>query len=340
MEENEKINDEVIFKDCVDNRYNYVHGEFYNPDSISSIDQHLDQINKKREELYLYLKSLERIKLYILIAFLAFFLAGAVMLIVNPELINSLFTLLIIVFVVFLLVIYGVVKSIKKKKTSAYSNYLKDYSLQMNTYCYYQTGISSLEFSSKGIVDQEMIEKIACYENIKSTKTRDVVIGKMFGIGFISFDCLISEEVENKKSNLFSGKMFHIDLYPQNDQDLILYLKGCGDSYPTELKGKNEIKIKNLNDSFKAFSSSSKNDLLNQKAIEVINKITINDHIEDVIISFNKNGIYFGLSYCSSDMIVPFKENIKKERMENLKNDVELILEFVSKIANSKSFTK
>lgn len=319
-----------------------INENYYYPLQTLSLEDTLKNINEERVKFYDYLSSANKVNKFTLFGFLAVLLIFLVSLLLNKENVNELFPPLMLVFVVFLIVSYFLVKNTKKRKNIAFDGYKKEYFLNIDSYCYYQTGISNLAFSYNSIVEKEAIEKIGCYENIIKTVTRDVVVGKMFGTAFTSYDLLlksgknISDESDHQV--LFSGKMFYFDLPIKQEGKMFIYLKGCGDSHPTELEGLDKISIKGLKDDYLVFSSIKANNVISKKAIEVLNQIQIDQVIEDVIISISNQGIFFGISLTKEYMTIPFENEVKEDYLKHYKNDIENIKTFISVLMSNKNY--
>lgn len=353
MEDNKNLNNQED-KIFVDNKTDALNGnkqgvfnpnQFYFPAPITSKEDTLKEVNKARCSFYGQVESASKSKKVLLISFVALFLVFAILLLVNPEIINRLFTPLVIIFVAFLVIVYLINNSTKKKRNFYMDEYRYLYFLNIDSYSYYLTGFSNIELSYNGKIDLEEVKKISCYENITSCPTRDVVVGKIFGIDFISFDALIKTSVElNAKSIekiVFSGKLFKINLKNKKAGKIFIYLKGCGDSYPTNLRGMNEVDIKDLKKDYKVFSSLENSSLiLSQNTIDVLNKFEINDYIEDIIISITNEGIYFGLSLTSKYMTIAYENDIDESYLIYLKKSLEQISLFVASLSSSKNYSK
>ena len=121
MEENKNINEqeEKIFKDnkeeanVVGRQGVYNPGQFYFPLPITSKEDTVNNINTSRVTFYNQVATSDKTRKILLFSFLGIFLLIAVLLLVNPVLVNNLFTPLIVIFVVFLLVTYFITSSSK-----------------------------------------------------------------------------------------------------------------------------------------------------------------------------------------------------------------------------------
>ena len=167
----------------------------------------------------------------------------------------------------------------------------------------------------------------------------------MFGINFVSYDALIRSgtSIQDKNSHrvLFSGKLFKLQLQPLKEGKLIFYLKGSGDSHPTELKGLEPVKIRDLKEEYLVFSSfENPSSMLPKKAIEILNKIKIDSVVEDVIISINENGVFIGYSLTSKYMAIPYSEEIDNVFIDHYKEDIFLISNFASILSTNKNYNK
>ncbi len=356
MEEEKKVvtteeKEEKIFVDNKDeiidekNIRAFAPGHFYFPGPIISKEDTLKKINEARSTFYLFVDRSNKVKKITLFSFLGIFLIFTILLLANQSLVNVLFVPMILFFVLFLVVVYFLTTINKKKRNVAFDQYRYDYCLLFDTYCFYQTGISNLEFSYNTQIEKEKISNISCYENIIKTLTRDVVKGTMFGVKFTSYDALVrcGEEGSDRKNQsvIFSGKMFHFYLKTKKDEKMYLYLKGCGDSQPTELSGLDKINLSGLKSEYLVYSSvDNPTMLLNKTSIECLNKFKIDDVIEDVIISISSNGIYIGLSLTTKYMTIPFKDEVDDKFINHFKEDIELIKTLIASLMNNRKLTK
>ena len=224
MEENKNINEqeEKIFKDnkeeanVVGRQGVYNPGQFYFPLPITSKEDTVNNINTSRVTFYNQVATSDKTRKILLFSFLGIFLLIAVLLLINPVLVNNLFTPLIVIFVVFLLVTYFITSSNKRKRNMFMDEYRYHYFINIDSYCYYQVGFSNIELSYNTKIDLEEVKKIGCYENITSCPSRDMVKGTMFGVKFTSFDALIKTKIAMDEKSVekivFSGKLFSFDL--------------------------------------------------------------------------------------------------------------------------------
>lgn len=353
MEENKNVNnqEEKIFVDNKEEDTNapkqgiFNPNQFYFPTPITSKDDTLKEINAARSIFYQQVESANKTKKILLFSFVGLFLIFAMLLLIDPEIINKLFTPLVVVFIVFLAIVYLINNSTKRKKNVFMDEYRYHYFLNIDSYCYYLKGFSNIELSYNTKIDLEEVNKISCYENITSCPTRDVVKGKIFGVDFISFDALIKTKIEMEGKQLdkivFSGKVFKLDLKVKKAGKMFIYLKGCGDSYPTDLRNTNEVDIKDLKREYKVYSSfENPSSILTKSAVESLNKFEINEYIEDIIISITAEGIYFGLSLTTKYMTIPYQEDVDESYLNNYKKALEQISVFVASLASSKSYNK
>lgn len=349
--EETEIKEEKIFVDNKEDDVNpkdiraFTPGKFYFPGQIISKEETIDKINQSRAGFYLFVDRSDKIKKIVLFSFLGLFALFAILLLIKPDLVNQLFSVMIILFVVFLIASYFLVIANKKKKNISFDQYRYDYCLLFDTYVFYQTGISNLEFSYNTKIDEDEVKKISCYENIIATPTRDIIKGSMFGVNFNCYDLLIRTETnandKKTQSVVFSGKMFHFDLNTKVNQKLYLYLKGCGDSQPNELKGMDKVSVSGLKKDYLVYSSfDNVANLLNKNTLDVLNKIVIDDVIEDVIISISGEGVYIGLSLTSEYMTIPFKNDVDDKFISHFKNDVELVKTLVASLLSNKNYEK
>lgn len=350
MEENKELNnqEEKIFKDVKENvqgdglgKYNP--GQYYFPDPVVSSEETIKNINVARETFYTYINQSNKIKKIMLFSFLGIFLLLGILLIAKPELVNQLFTPLIVVFLIFLLASFGVVSSTKKKRNFHFDQYRYHYFIAIDSYCYYQTGYSNIELSYNSKIELDEIKKIGCYENVVSAPTRDIVKGTVFGVNFFSCDALIKSEdkIDGKKviNTIFSGKLFKLDLKSKKPGKMYLYLNGCGDAHPTELKGMEPTQIKDLKKEYEVFTSfENPNTMLNKKCVESLNKLTIDDIVEDVILSISKEGVYLGISLTSEYMTIPYQNEVNDKFLKYYKKIVELVSIFVTGMLSNENY--
>ena len=344
-EETEKIFTDVKEEKKPNQTTRFGPGEFYNALPFSSKEETLNNINESRSAFYLSVTHSNKIKKITLFSFLGVFLILGITMLINPDAVNKLFIPVLILFVTFLLVSFILISSMKKKRDFYFDDYKYTYFLNIDSYCYHQTGISNLELSYNSKIELDDVKKIDCYENILVSPTRDIVKGTMFGIDFKSYDLLIKTgnnlEDKNTQSVIFSGKMFNLDLLPKKNGKLVIYLKGCGDSFPTELKGLNPTSIKDLKKEYQVFTSFDYPDtMLNKKMIESLNKLNIDDVVEDIIISINKNGIFVGLSLTSTYMTIPFENDVDDKFINHYRRDIEIISSFLSASLSNKNYQK
>lgn len=346
MEENKNINEqeEKIFKDnkeeanVVGRQGVYNPGQFYFPLPITSKEDTVNNINTSRVTFYNQVATSDKTRKILLFSFLGIFLLIAVLLLINPVLVNNLFTPLIVIFVVFLLVTYFITSSNKRKRNMFMDEYRYHYFINIDSYCYYQVGFSNIELSYNTKIDLEEVQKIGCYENITSCPSRDMVKGTMFGVKFTSFDALIKTKIAMDEKSVekivFSGKLFSFDLQSKKAGKMFIYLKGCGDSFPTELKGMEEVDIKDLKKEYKVFSSyANPNQILNKKCIDTLNKFNIDDVVEDIIITISNQGTFFGLSLTSEYMTIPYQNDVNDKFLLHYKKNLENIAMFVAALS-------
>lgn len=319
-------------------------GEFYSPEPVISREDTLARINAAREKFLTYANQQDKIKKIILLSFLGIFFLLAIVLLINPKLTGTLFTPLIVVFVVFLLVTYFLVQSAKKKKSIQFDEYRYRYFLAVESYCYFQLGISDLSMSYNSRIDPEEVKAMGCYENIVDAPSRDIVKGAMFGIGFTCAEVkIVTGDSGNKKnqSALFAGKLFHFDLECKKSGKMYLYLKGCGDGFPTELQGMEEVELKDLKKEFKVFSSFERPEgMIGKKTAELLNRFVIDDVVEDIIVSISGKGVYIGLSLTRDYMTIPYENEVDGRGIDHLKNDLDLIKNLIVSLLSNKNYRK
>ena len=141
-------------------------GEFYNALPFSSKEETLNNINESRSAFYLSVTHSNKIKKITLFSFLGVFLILGVTMLINPDAVNKLFIPVLILFVTFLLVSFILISSMKKKRDFYFDDYKYTYFLNIDSYCYHQTGISNLELSYNSKIELDDVKKIDCYENI------------------------------------------------------------------------------------------------------------------------------------------------------------------------------
>ena len=263
--------------------------------------------------------------------------------IINAKAMASLFTPLVLIFCFFLLVTFLLVRRSKAKLNVAFDGYKYRYFSSVDSYVFYQTGISNLEFSYNSKISIDEISKIGCYDNVVKTLTRDVVKGTMFGVAFLGYDLLLktgTDPNDNKTmSTVFSGKMFHFDIFNKKAGRMVIYLKGCGDAQPTDLKGLEPVEIKDLSKDYMVYTDyENPTSALNKKTIETLNKFKIDNVIEDIIITISKEGIYFGLSLTTENMMIPYETIIDETFLNHYKNDVEMLSTFISELLGNKNY--
>ncbi|MDD7735369.1 MAG: hypothetical protein SOW55_06575 [Bacilli bacterium] len=345
VEETEKIFKDVKEEKKPNQTTRFCPGEFYNPLPFSSKEETLKNINDSRSAFYLNVTHSNKIKKITLFSFLGIFLILGLIMLINPDSVNKLFIPVLALFVTFLLVSFILISSMKKKRNFFFDEYKYTYFLNIDSYCYTQTGIANLELSYNSKIELDEVNKIDCYENILTTPTRDIVKGTMFGVNFTSYDLLIKtgNSLEDKKTQsvIFSGKMFNFNLLTKKSGKLVIYLKGCGDSFPTELKGLDPTSIKDLKKEYQVFTSfDNPESMLNKKMIESLNKLAIDDVVEDIIISINKNGLFIGLSLTSFYMTIPFENDVDDKFINHYKRDIEIITSFISALLSNKNYEK
>lgn len=319
-------------------------GEFYPPEPVVSKENTLAEINEERERFCRYMDQQDKIKKVILFSFLGIFLLLAIALLVNPKLTGTLFTPLIAVFIIFLLVSYFLVQSVKKKKNIQFDAYRYKYFLSMESYCYFQLGISNLSMSYNSKVKPEEVKGIGCYERIVDTPSRDIVKGAMFGVDFSCAEVkIVTGEKGNKKNQsvVFSGKLFHFDLESKKSGKMYLYLKGCGDGFPTELRGMEEVELKDLKKDFKVFSSfDNPETMVGKKTAEILNRFAIDNAVEDIIVSIVDKGIYVGLSLTDEFMTIPYRNEVDSRWIDHFKNDLDSMKNLIASFLGNKNYRK
>lgn len=321
-----------------------ISGDFYYPLPSSSLENTLKNINSERIKFYEYINNSNRLSKIVLFTFLGVFFIFAIVLLMNQNYINQLFSPLIFLFFIFIIVSYFLVKSNKKKRLVFFEGYKYQYFLNIDSYCYYQTGISHLQFASNGKIELDEVKNISCYDNLIQAVTRDVVVGKMFGTNFKSYDLLLKSGknlIEKKsQSTLFSGKMFFFDLPLNKNEKVIIYLRGCGDSYPTELKGFEPRNVNGLKEGYQVFSTNEKLNIFTSKVIESLNHFNIDKVVEDLIISISNQGIFIGFSLTKDYMTIPYDNEVSDEFLIHYKNDIELVKNFISILMSNNNFKK
>lgn len=352
MEENKKninqenqVVDDKLEKQLEKNYKEFNPGEFYYPDPVVSKEETLKRANLARLSFYDFVTRTDKIKKIILIVFLVVMGGCSLAILINNELVNILFTPLLISFITTIIIIYILLAQYKKKRIFHFNQYKYNLCISIDSYCYYQTGISNLEFSYNTKIKLSEVSKIGCYENIIQTPSRDIVKGKLYGINFVSYDVLIRSgiSIQDKASHKvhFSGKLFKLQLLPIKEGKMYIYLKGCGDSHPTELSGLEPVKIRDLKDEYLVFSSfENPSSMLPKKAIELLNRIKLDNVIEEVIISINENGVFVGYSLTSKYMAIPYKEEIEASFIDHYKEDIFFISNFASILSSNKNYNK
>ena len=71
-----------------------------------------------------------------------------------------------------------------------------------------------------------------------------------------------------------------------------------------------------------------------------LDAIHIDDVVEDIIISINKNGIFVGLSLTSTYMTIPFENDVDDKFINHYRRDIEIISSFLSASLSNKNYQK
>lgn len=232
----------------------------------------------------------------------------------------------------------------RKKIDLAVADYLYAYSINCNSYLYKQEEVKDITIEYRKNPDVELVKKINISNEYGQIAGRELVNGKLTDKDFIAAD--ISLKVGKSKrqrdlQTLFVGKAYFLDYSLKGEGRILLYQKGCGDAAPTKLEDVNKVEVEKLKPEWEVYSSYNDYEkLFDSKLIKVLNKISCDEIVNDIVISFVNDKVIIGFSYCDEAMIIPMNNEFETKYFEHKVDDFKQVIEINKVLMSNSQFKK
>lgn len=313
---------------------------FYDAIEVGDRDDVQAKINDARMKFKEIHTSVMKRNRIVGIVFLVVMVAMAVLAYVFPGLVMYMFFGVIAFFVIVLILS----KSLRGKMDVAVGDYLFAYGSHSDSFVYRHDDIKDVKMGFRNKPDEEVIRSLAFKEKVFHIGSRDVIKGTMAGINFETADVSIKTgEVKDRKTHktVFVGKVITLSTTIEDEGRVLLYKKGCGDAEPDNLADVNEVNVANLSEDWKVYSSNDNYEKIFTKGvIDALNSLSVDEILNDIIVSFQKERIMVALSYADSLMVIPLENDFSIDGVEHYKSDIEKVVEFVKAIKSNKYIKK
>lgn len=322
----------------MEKKENVVVSSFVGPVEIKETNEIKENINKAREEfLKTHIKTQRTSKIISGVFFaltIAFVILG-----------NYLPKLLGVSFGVICAALVGVWFFTRKQKKVidvAIAKYLYVYSLYCNSYVFDE--VNDLQIGYKEKPNVEDVKKINISDEITTINSRDVVKGKIEGREFTSADVSLktgNPKKEREQKTLFVGRIFELNYSFKDEGRTFVHLKGCGDAAPTKLNDVNTVDVNGLKKEWEVYSSHKNyQKIFNSNMLKILNKISCNNTLNDLVISIVEDKVLIGFSYSDEAMIIPMNKDFEINHLEVKKENFVFLMELNKVLLENSEFKK
>ena len=313
---------------------------FYDAIEVGEREEVQEKINDARKVFKEIHKNVMSRNKIIGIVFMVIMLGMAVLAYIFPGIVMYMFFGVIAFFIVVLILS----KSLRGKMDVAVGDYLFAYGINSDSFVYKHNDIKDVKMGFRNKPDEEVIRSLAFKEKVFHIGSRDVIKGTMAGINFETADVSIKTgEPKDRKTHktVFVGKVITLSTEIKDEGRVLLYRKGCGDAEPDNLSDVNEVKVSSLSEEWKVYSSNDNYEkIFTEKVIDALNSLSVDELLNDIIVSFQKERIMVALSYADSLMVIPLENDFNIDGVDHYKKDVEKVVELVKAIKSNKYIIK
>lgn len=237
------------------------------------------------------------------------------------------------VIVLFLIGLYVYSARMKKKIDTDMHQYMDAYFTLSNHYVMDADGIEELQCETQGKLDDDDFSKAGFIADISHVGSRNLVLGKMHDVSFKAADCIAKVKNDRKLEVAYLGKFFIFQAPKTLEYKTLIYINpkeenGAG---PNDLEGLDEIKTLELPSSVRVWSNDPQvKKHFTKKMKEALLAFSPNEICIDVAISFIQDRICVALSYHDDVMVIPLLDPLKKEPLQQYKEDVEKLAAFIN----------
>lgn len=289
-----------------------------------------NQVDENQKAFNSFFKKNKTVNFIIIISFLILIVAVIILLRNSGAFIPVMAVLVVIYFVI--LHIFS--KKVKAKMNNEANITIAKYISLLDSYVTQNKAFSDVKFNSEEKIDGDLFVSLKIVKDIFHVGGRDVLKGKIFDMPFVGGDCLVKtreakEDGSTQDYIVFLGKLIVIDTALElNGGRAIIYLKGKGANGPTDIEDLNKVDGL-LSNKFDVYASCDLNAVLNDEAKKALEAFSINENLIDMFITVEDKRLAIGLSYSDGIMTIPLFDAVKRECVEQYKEDMEKVVAFV-----------
>lgn len=300
---------------------------------LNELQEQLEKkINDYRVEYLAIAKKQRKINYIVTGCVLAFLIAAFVLIIVFGNKINWVSYVSLAVMAIVLVTTFFISKFFKNKLSECALTYLDNLCKEENNYLYREDYFTEVESLPRQELVPEIFFDAHFYKDLKSTKSRNLVIAKYKGKNFTSADLAANILVKNRTAPLFLGKFYDFENeYKEKDKYILFQLKGGQLSKP--LDNIDDLTLVEGNEIYSIYSNDQNWDkVLTKKVINEIKKFKVDSTLIDVILSIREGKTCIGIDYMDEFMNIPVNSEFKFDTFRRVEEDLIKVLSIVDLI--------
>ena len=297
---------------------------------IDNLDERLLSYSKGVDDFNVIYKKSKRINIILLIAVAIIFVLAVVL----SSYIGNWYILILAIGLIGYFVASSLFsRSSEKKLTEIGTNSLKEYFTIADSYYYQNPAFKDVAFDYNSKLNASYFTSLNLFKNVSTVAGRDLIVGTLDDINFVSGDGSIKTLETNEKGKklsciVFYGKASFINKTYVDEGRLIVYLKGKGNDAPTKVDDL-EVKDNILSDRFIVYTSNGNEKILSKEVVSALERYEISDNLLDLFITFDTRHTSFLFSYRDEIMNISVDQPINKDYLDQHRNDIEKMVEVV-----------